>query len=206
MVKENNKRLTTLMVVETAVLTAIAYILYMFVKFPLPFIFPSFLDVQFSDLPALLCGFAVNPVCGMVVVVAKCLLKMPFSSTACIGEIADMIIGLAFVAPAAFYYKYKKGIKNAVIALIIGSIASVIVALIANRFLIVPYYVEVMFGGKWDILLNMMSSLFPNITQESFYSYYIWLSALPFNILRCFIASLLTFFCYKPLKKAIGRL
>ncbi len=70
-----------------AILTAVSYILYLFVKFPLPFLFPAFLDIQISEMPALLGGFALGPVQGAIIVIVKCLLKLPFSSTACVGEL-----------------------------------------------------------------------------------------------------------------------
>ena len=74
--KKSSDLFTTGNMAVMAVLTAISYILYMFVKFPLPF-FPPWLDVQISDLPALLGGFAINPLASVIIVVVKCLLKMP---------------------------------------------------------------------------------------------------------------------------------
>ena len=91
-----------------AMLSALSFVLYAFVKFPLPFLFPGFLDMQFSDLPALLGGFALGPYAGGIIIVIKCLIKMPFSSTACVGELADIIIGLANVIPASIYYAKNK--------------------------------------------------------------------------------------------------
>ena len=84
MEQTNNKKqaFSTKDLAKIAILSALAYILYMFVKFPLPFIFPAFLDIQFSDLPALIGGFAMGPWAGCLIVVVKCLLKMPFSTTA----------------------------------------------------------------------------------------------------------------------------
>ena len=99
------------------ILTAISFILYMFVKFPLPFMFPSFLDMQISDLPALLGGFALGPVEGALIIIIKCCIKMPFTSTACIGELGDIAIGVANVLPAALIYRFFKNRKGAISAL-----------------------------------------------------------------------------------------
>jgi riboflavin transporter FmnP len=125
-----------------AILSAISFILYMFVKFPLPFMFPGFLDMQFSDLPALLGGFAIGPFAGGVIIVVKCLLKMPFSSTACVGELADIIVGLAFVLPAAFFYKYNRTKKGAILAMVLGTTIAIAVSLIANRFILIPFFAK----------------------------------------------------------------
>ena len=66
---------TTGNIATMAVLTAISVILYMFVKFPLPFIFPGFLDIHFSELPALLGGFSLGPIAGVIIVIIKCLIN-----------------------------------------------------------------------------------------------------------------------------------
>lgn len=73
-------RTAALTLAKLAILSAISYILYMFVKFPLPMLFPSFLDLQISDLPALIGGFAMGPWYGCIIIVVKCLLKMPFTA------------------------------------------------------------------------------------------------------------------------------
>ena len=119
-------------IAKIAVLTAVAYVLYMFVKFPLPMLFPAFLDIQFSDLPALIGGFAMGPWAGCLIVIIKCLLKMPFSSTACVGEIADIIMGVAFVLPAAILYKKAKSKKSAFVGVIIGAVCCVVASVLAN--------------------------------------------------------------------------
>ncbi|HKL93709.1 MAG TPA: ECF transporter S component, partial [Clostridia bacterium] len=54
-------------ITKTAMLTAISFLLYAFGKFNLPMMFPSFLEIQFSELPALLAGFSMGPVSGCIV-------------------------------------------------------------------------------------------------------------------------------------------
>ncbi len=183
-----------------AMLSALSFVLYAFVKFPLPFMFPGFLDMQFSDLPALLGGFALGPWAGAIIIVIKCLIKMPFTSTACVGELADIVIGLAFVVPSAIYYKYNKTRKGAIISMVIGIIVAVCFSLIANRFLLVPFYSKV-YGI--DAVVGMMSALYPKITPENIYDFYLPLAVLPFNLLRCIICAVITYFTYKPLSKAL---
>ena len=65
-------------ITRIAVFTALSFVLYMFVKLPLP-IFPQFLELQFSDMPALLTGFMMGPLAGSIVIVLRTLLKLPFS-------------------------------------------------------------------------------------------------------------------------------
>ena len=57
--KQNKSRFTTKTLAKVAVLSALSFVLYMWVKFPLPMLFPSFLDIQVSELPALIGGFSM---------------------------------------------------------------------------------------------------------------------------------------------------
>ncbi|MCM1306283.1 MAG: tRNA (adenosine(37)-N6)-threonylcarbamoyltransferase complex ATPase subunit type 1 TsaE [Bacteroides sp.] len=186
-------------VAKIAVLTAISFILYAFVKFSLPFMFPSFLDMQISELPALLAGFSMGPVSGCLVVILKCLFKMAMTGTAYVGEATDILMGVALVAPASIIYSIKKDKKHAFIGLLVGTAAFVIAGIAVNRFISIPFYVEFFFKGDFEILLNVVRPIYKNVTQSNFYAYYLLLGALPFNLIRCIIMSALAFVLYKRL-------
>ncbi len=187
-----------------AILSALSFILYAtpFLKFSLPFIFPSFLDMQFSDLPALLGGFALGPVAGCIIIVVKCCLKMPMTSTGCVGELADIIVGIAFVLPAALIYKRNKSRKGALIGLLVGMLSAVGVSILANWLILIPFYASLQEIGI-EGLLSMMKALYPEITADTLYNYYLPLAVLPFNMLRCLVCAVITYFVYKPLSKAL---
>lgn len=201
---EQNKQSKASTIAKIGILSAVGTILYLFVKFPLPF-FPSFLDIQFSELAGLLAGFMMGPVAGIAVIVLKGLIKMPFSSTACVGELADILIGIAFILPAAWIYRKKKCVKSAILGLAAGLVCATAVAIVANRFLLIPFYLEFFFHGSWDPLLGMCSMLNPNLTPENFYEVYLWAGVLPFNLLRGTISCLITYFVYKPLHRLFNR-
>ena len=55
------KKSTTHNLTVAAMLSAVAFIL-MFIEFPIPMLIPSFVKMDFSDLPALLGAFALGPV------------------------------------------------------------------------------------------------------------------------------------------------
>lgn len=192
-----------LVLAKLAILSAISYILYMFVKFPLPMLFPSFLDMQISDLPALIGGFAMGPWYGCLIIVVKCVLKMPFTGTACVGELGDIVMGIAFVLPASYIYKFKKTKKGAIISLATGVLSSTAAAMLINRFVLIPFYIEAMFDGSWEPLLGMVSTIYPNVTVANFYNFYIFLGVLPFNLLRCLVCAAVTFFTYKSTSKLL---
>lgn len=192
------------------ILTAIAYVLYLIPHFIPVFnlpIFPSWLDLQISDLPALLGGFAIGPWAAVIIIVVKCLLKMPFTSTTCVGELADIIIGIAFVLPAALFYRKWKNRLGAALGMLAGAVIAAFISVLANRFVLVPFYVWQFGLGDsekgWNIILGAVKTLYEGITQESFYKFYLWSGVLPFNLLRCAICALITYFTYKPLSKAL---
>lgn len=202
--KEFGKKITPAYITKLAVLTGISFILYFFAKFNLPFMFPSFLDMQFSELPAILAGFSLGPVAGVLVIILKCLLKFPFTGTAFVGEITDMVLGILYVLPASIIYYRKKTRKNAVIGLITGTLASTVGAIILNRFVSIPFYVQFYFGGNFDTLINVFCKpLYHSITRGNFYFYYLLAAVLPFNILRLALVSVVTFLVYKSLSKAL---
>ena len=204
------KLFTTKNIVVMGILTAISYILYLLPKiipvFNLP-IFPSWLDIQISDLPALLGGFAINPCAAAIIIVLKCLLKLPLTTTTGVGELADVLVGLAFVLPATIIYAKNKTKKSAVIGLIAGILCSTLMAIFSNRFILIPFFAWHYGGGDADkgmnIILGAVSVLYEDITLDSFYRYYIFLAVIPFNILRGVLVAVITFFVYKPLSKAL---
>lgn len=83
---------------------------------------------------------------------------------------------------------------------------SVAFAVLFNRVALVPLYVQLYFGGKWEPLVGMMTPLFPSCTKETFYNFYLWVSVLPFNMMRCLIAAVVTLLVYKRISVAINRL
>lgn len=196
-------KITPAQVAKTAMLTAVSFLLYAFGKFNLPMLFPSFLEIHLSELPALLAGFSMGPLSGCAVIVLKCLLKFPMTSTAFVGEITDIFLGLCFVLPASVYYKYNKSRKGAAIGLILGVFAITIAAVFTNRFISIPFYLELFFKGNWNILLGIVRNLYPRVTVENFYAYYLGLAVVPFNLLRSLLVALITFLVYKRLSLAL---
>jgi len=196
------KLFTSSKIAKAGIFSALSFILYMFLKFPLPF-FPSFLEFNFSDLPALIGGFMLGPIYGGIIVLIKVLIKLPFTSTTGVGEFADLLIGWAYIIPASIIYKRNKNIKGAVIALIVGSISSIIMSMIANRYILIPFYSLFL---TFETIVGMCKAIFENITTANFYSYYLFLSVLPFNLLRCVIISLLTFLLYKKISRLMSKM
>jgi len=204
--ESKTKYFTAKNIARLASFTALSYILYLFAPFKLPFMFPEFLEMQISDMPALFAGFMMGPPAGMIVIVLKVVLKLPFSTTAGVGELGDLILGISFVLPASLIYMFIRKKKGAVISLISGSLICVATALVINRYLLVPFYVQYYFGGNWGPILGTVAPLYGEVTKETFYTFYLWLAVLPFNIIRCATSALVTYFIYKHLGKAFDKM
>lgn len=195
----NNK---VLQIVIIANLTALSFLLY-YLKFPLPFIFPVFLDIQLSNLPAIIGGFILGPIGGGAIVFTRTLIKLPFSETAGVGELIDLIIGLSTVLTSSIIYKKLKTRKGAVIASLSGMFVWVFVAVMANYLFVLDFYVEFYFDGKLEPLLGMMSIIPGGVDATNYMWKYIVYAAIPFNILLSGLVYLITFLVYKRISHLI---
>ncbi|MBQ8881778.1 MAG: ECF transporter S component, partial [Clostridia bacterium] len=191
---------TTKNITRIAVFSALAFVLYAFLKFPLPTLFPGFLEMHFSELPALLASLMIGPIAGVIVIVIKTGLKLIFfpTSTMFVGEVSDILIGCVLVLTVSLIYRPKRTIKWAIIAFVIGVAVSTILSMLINRFVSIPVY-SYMFG--FDNIVKMVKAVLPAVTADTFYAYYIFLAVLPFNFIKLTICALLTFLLYKRLKK-----
>ena len=136
------KRTDTRKLTSTAMLAAVSTVL-MFFSFSVPFM-PSFIKMDLSELPALIGSFAYGPLCGVLVCLIKNLLHMPVSTTACVGEFANFLLGAIFVGTAGFFYKKKKSKKNAAIAAVIGTVLMGLASIPVNYFITYPFYYNIM--------------------------------------------------------------
>ncbi|HHY13318.1 MAG TPA: ECF transporter S component [Thermoanaerobacterales bacterium] len=185
---------------KVAIMGAIAFII-MYFEFPLP-LFVSFLKLDFSDVPAMLCSFALGPWAGVGIQFIKNLLKAIFNShTAMVGEFANFVTGSLLVFPAGYIYGKKKNIKNAVIGMAVGSIAMSVAMSVANYLVMIPFY-AMMFNVPLDVLINMGNALNPRIVDLKTLVLY---SALPFNLVKGLIVSCITFVLYKRLSPVLKR-
>lgn len=194
--KKKNKHLI-MKIAQVGILSAIATILYL-IRFPLPFIFPSFLDIQFSNLPAIIGGFAVGPIGGCIIVIIKTILKLFIegTGTSYVGELADVIIGIMVVLTTSLLYKQKKTKKRAAFSLGVGSILWIVSGILANWLVLVPFYIEFFMNGNVNIFIGMCSVI-PGINESNYMMMYLIFGAGLFNLLLSTLTSLVTFFVYK---------
>lgn len=94
--------------IKIGILSAIGVIL-MFFQIPIVPAFP-WLQIDLSDIPALIGGFAFGPLAGIIIEALKNILHILVSgsSTGGVGEIANFLIGVSFVWPASYIYNKEK--------------------------------------------------------------------------------------------------
>lgn len=124
----------------TAMLGVIGFVL-MLLEFPVPFLIPDFIKVDFSELPALLGAFSLGPVWGMAVCLIKNLLKAVFASGSFgVGELANFMLGALLVLPAGIIYRRKPSRKTALIGAVAGSVLSGLGSIAINFYITYPFY------------------------------------------------------------------
>jgi len=192
----------TKQIVRVAVFGALSGIFYIFIKFPVPF-FPSFLEFHFDEVPAFIASFAYGPISGILVLLIKTLIKLPFTKTLGVGELSDLIYSAAFILPAALIYKRHRNFKGVFTGLLIGTVFQLAISLISNVYVMIPFYMKVMELPEAAII-GMCKAANPNITNVG-WSYGL-LAVLPFNALKDAAVIVLTLVTYKSVHKFIDKL
>lgn len=129
--------------VLTAIFSAIAFLL-MLAEFPLAFLMPEFLKLDFSELPALICSFSAGPLWGAAVCLIKNLMHLPMTTTAGIGELANCLLGVCFVLPAGWIYRVRRTKGGALAGSLGGSLVGAVMSLPINLFITYPFYISLM--------------------------------------------------------------
>ena len=190
------KKDTTHNLTVAAMLSAVAFIL-MFIEFPIPMLIPAFIKMDFSDLPALLGAFALGPVYGVIISFMKNLLHIVIkgTSTACVGELSNFILGAIFSAVAGYIYKHHKSRKTAIIGAVAGAVAMGVLSVPSNYFVVYPAYVQ-FYHMPLEAILGMYQAILPS--ADSLIKCLI-LFTLPFTLVKGLLDAVLCMLIYKPL-------
>ena len=182
------------------VMSAIAGVLSL-LDFPIPFIAPSFYKFDFSEIPVLVVAFAMGPIAGVITEFVKVLLNLLLNGTvtAYVGELANFVMGCAFILPAGIIYKINHTRKGALIGMGAGTIFMAVVSALMNAFILLPTYANV-FGIPLDGIIGQGSGIFSFV--DSLLTFVIFCT-IPFNLFKGIICSLITFLLYKKVSFVI---
>lgn len=195
-----NSRSSIRRLTMASMMGAVAFVL-MYFSFPTPL--SPFAELDFSALPELIGGYVLGPIGALEIIVVKLLLKIVFkgSSSMYTGELQAFLLSVAYVLPSVLYYRRNRTKKGAIIGLVIGSVSSVVVAIITNICLIFPFYMY-LYGMDWQAIIDMCKALIPLIHDIPTLVVF---SIVPFNVLSRTLSSVITVLVYKkisvPLKK-----
>ncbi|MBP3637847.1 MAG: ECF transporter S component [Clostridia bacterium] len=173
-----------------AVLTALASILFL-IEIPVV----AFYKLDLSNLPVLLGAFSMGPAAGLVILLLKSFIGMLHSTSMYVGELADFIMGAAYVLPAALLYGRRKDRKTALWGMVLGTVCMIVVAVLVNWKIMIPFYMNA-FGMPMEAVIGMATKVLPFVDTQ--WELLMYVTA-PFNLLKGVVLSLLTYLLYKRL-------
>lgn len=189
----------TFYITRVALLAAIAALL-MLLELTIPF-FPMFYKLDFSFFPVIIAALSMGPIAGSVTMVLKDLIAFlafsKFADSMGIGALADILIGLAFIIPAALIYKKNHTKKGAAIGLGVSLLSATLVGCMVNYWIMLPLYSK---AYGLDTVLAMAQSASSSVTNIKGI---IVMATLPFNLMKWVLISVLTILTYKPLSRSI---
>ncbi len=187
--KKNSQKVRFIAV--TGVLGAVAAVL-MILGTPVPFM-PSFIELDFSELPALIAAFAMGPWSGVLVCLIKNLVNLPLTTTGCVGEASNFLLGVCFVLPAGLIYRFHHNRRAALLASVLGAVAMGLLSLPINYYLTYPAYAKFL---PIEQIVGMYQEIFPGV--DGLFACLLMFNV-PFTCMKGLLVTVLTFLIYKPL-------
>lgn len=178
--------------------SAVSFVLQL-LEFPLAFIIPSFVKMDFSDLPALLAAFSLGPMAGVMVALVKNLLHSFYSMSMGVGELANFALCAAFVWTAGMIYKYRKTRKGALAASLIGAVVMAGISYPINFFVTYPFY-ETAYHLPEEVIIGMYKAILPSVNTLT---ECLLIFNMPFTFAKAITSVVLTWLIYKPLSPVI---
>lgn len=166
----------------------------MYFEIPLWFA-PNFYEMDFSEIPVLICGFSMGPVAGVAAELCKVLIKLFLkgTSTAFVGDLANFMVGCALILPATIIYYHRKNKKTAITGLVIGTLVMTVFGSAFNGMYLIPKFSQ-LFGLPLEAIIGMGTAVNPAITS-------VWtlvlFAVVPFNLLKGAVVSVITMLLYK---------
>ena len=157
------------------IMGALSIVLALVVRFP---IFPqvAFLEYDMADVPIFLSTYMFGSVSGLILAAIVCLIQgfTVSASSGIYGIIMHFIATGTYVFVSGLIYSKHRNIKGAIVALVSGSLAWVLVMIPANL---------------------IITPLFMGVTVEVVLDLLLWIVL--FNLIKAFGNSLITFLLYK---------
>ena len=179
------------------ILSAISYVL-MWLEVPAP-LMPPFIKFDFSDFPALLAAFGINPIAGILVELIKNILHSFSSGSFAVGELSNFILGASFVGVSGLFYQRKKTKKAAILASLLGALRMALISYPSNLFIVYPFYYNFM---PKETVLSMYRLILPSVgSMEKA----LLLFNLPFTFVKGMLDVVLCLLLYKSISPLLHK-
>ncbi|MBQ2769539.1 MAG: ECF transporter S component [Clostridia bacterium] len=156
-----------------------------FLEIPLPLFGASFLKLDFGNVFIALIAFLLGPIEGVIVCFLKESLRLIGSSSAGAGELANFLVTSSYILLPSICYQFRRNFKTVILTLSFACVIATGAALVANRFLVFPFY----FGKG-------ASGAFSDF----------WAALLIFNLIKTVAVGLFTVLLYKRLSNFLKKL
>ena len=188
MTSTTKSRLSVATMTRIAILAAAASILFL-IEIPIV----AFYKLDLSNIPVLLGAFSMGPIPGAIILALKSAIGLLHSSSAGVGELADFVMGAALIIPASIIYHRNKSRKNAMIGMAIGTVCMVIVGVLMNKWVMLPFYM-----GAFHMDMDGIIKAAGVAGVDSEWKLLLLVTG-PFNLLKGVVLSIVTALIYKPL-------
>ena len=198
------KLLTPANMTKIAVLSAVAFILGLegIFRWRLP-IFPAFLALDVSDIPALIGAVTLGPIAGIWIVGLGNILNVVITGTSSmgIGPFANFVVGSAYILPTAYVYnRMGGGLKGFSAGAAVGVVFAASIASLMNITVMIPAYAYVL-GIPIETIIGMGTALNSNI--DSLVTLVLF-SIAPFNLLKFTLVSIGGFVIIKAFEPVLA--
>ena len=135
-----------------------------------------------------------GPTAAISVTLIKDLIHVLSTTTGGVGELADFLIMSSFSIVVGAVYHKRSDRKGVLLATLSGTITIAVVGALANRFLLIPFFSKVM---PLEAIFAACAEINPAIDGLSAY---IFFGAIPFNVIKGLLLTLLTFLLYRKME------
>ena len=173
--------------VTIAMLGSISFV-FMLLNFPLPGL-PSFLKIDFSDVPALIAVITMGPIAGILVELLKNLLEWIYVGSPTgvpVGQMANFATGVLFILPVYYVYNKYTSVKGLLAGLVVATVSMTVGMALLNYIAFIPMYAYFM-----DFHLD---------TYET-----IVLGIIPFNLIKGVMLIAIVLLLFKTMSKWISQ-
>lgn len=169
-----NNKMKTIRLTKLAMMAVLSVVLVLLIRIPYPA--APFLEYDPADIPIYITTFAFGPVAGLIVTLIVSLIQaFLLGGSGIYGFLMHVIATGLFVIVAGSMYRHKKTKKEAILALVVGVIVTVVAMCAAN------YFITPLFMG---VPTSAVVAMIPTVI-------------IPFNLLKAGLNAVVTFLVYK---------